>query len=251
MEADDGARLRELEQGRAHDLLGGLAGAGPLPDTGGLTVRGLLEQYLAAKEGVAKLKETTLASYRWYVARYLLPYLGHIPLRRLRPSHVQDLLAVLGRRQVQDRRKAPVEGALEPLPTRYLSPRVQRYVWTLLNGACRHALRLQMIRTNPCDQVEPPRGGRIRQPEAWAPAEVERLLAAAATTRLHALYYLAVTTGARRGELLGLQWPDVDLVDQVLTIRRSRDERGRVTAPKTLAGERRPDRTRHGRCAAP
>lgn len=229
--------LNKLE--RAIVELGGVAGAGPIPDAGGLTVRGLLDRYLAAKAGVTKLRETTLASYRWYVNQYILPSIGTLPLRRLRPSHVQDLLAELGRRQVEDRRKPKPGVELEPRPPRCLSPRVQRYVWALLNGACRHALRLQLIRANPCDQVEPPRGGRVRQPEAWTPGEVELLLAAAATTALHALYYLAITTGLRRGELLGLQWDDVDLVGGALQIRRSRDAGGLVTAPKTRAGSRR------------
>lgn len=221
--------------------LGGLAGGTHVPDTGGLTVRGLLERWLAMKEGVAKLKATTLDSYRWYLATYVLPAVGHIPLRRLRPAHVQELLAELGRRQVADRRKRRPGVELPPLPDRPLSPRVVRYVWTLLHGALRHAVRLQLLRVNPCDQVEPPRGGRARPPLVWTPEEVERLLAAARATSpaLHPLYYLAVTTGARRGELLGLEWGDVDLVGGVLDIRRSMDASGRVSTPKTAAGERR------------
>jgi integrase len=73
--------------------------------------------------------------------------------------------------------------------------------------------------------------------------EAGRLLAAAKGDRLEALYVLALTTGLRRGELLGLRWQDVDLDERVLYVRRSlqvgEDGRWRSGDPKTK-GSRRP-----------
>jgi integrase len=51
--------------------------------------------------------------------------------------------------------------------------------------------------------------------------ETRRLLAAACGDQLEALYVLAVTTGMRRGELLGLKWSDIDLGNVSVSIRRT------------------------------
>jgi integrase len=220
--------------------LGGVVGAGIAVDPGTLTVAGLLERWLRMKAGVGGLKETTITSYRWYLNHYVVPAIGAVPLRRLRSTHVQELLSNLAagiRPEPPDQVDGEESPAKETAP---LSPRVIRYVWTLLNGACRHAVRLELLRSNPCDQVSPPRGGRTKVPQSWTPDEVERLLAAAAATSpaLRPLYYLAVTTGLRRGELLALRWEDLDLVEGLVTVRSSRDAAGVTTTPKTAAGVR-------------
>ena len=69
------------------------------------------------------------------------------------------------------------------------------------------------------------------------------LLEAAHGNRLEALYVLAVTTGMRRGELLGLKWSDVDLEYGRLSIRRAltRADNGKyiaLTEPKTKGSRR-------------
>ena len=53
-------------------------------------------------------------------------------------------------------------------------------------------------------------------------------------------YFLAVSTGMRRGEVCGLSWRDVDLESQVISIRKSYDCFGNLKDPKTKAGVRRP-----------
>jgi integrase len=77
---------------------------------------------------------------------------------------------------------------------------------------------------------------------ALSPDEVRRLLAAAAEDRLEALYVLAVTTGMRQGELLGLRWRDVDLAGRSVRVTGSLQYvpgRGlRVSAPKTARSRR-------------
>ncbi len=73
-------------------------------------------------------------------------------------------------------------------------------------------------------------------------AQVGQLLQAAREDRLHAVYVLAVATGLRQGELLGLHWEDVDMKQGALTVRRQLSEEGGVlqfTEPKTAKGRRR------------
>ena len=63
------------------------------------------------------------------------------------------------------------------------------------------------------------------------------LLEASRGDRLHALYVLVITTGMRQGEIIGLQWKDVDLDGNTLRVNRSVYE-GVVSPPKTNAGRR-------------
>jgi len=77
----------------------------------------------------------------------------------------------------------------------------------------------------------------------WSVEDAAKVLASAKGDDLEALWYLAITTGMRRGEILGLRWSDVDLEAATLSVRRtlSRGATSRLEAgePKTLAGRRR------------
>lgn len=90
----------------------------------------------------------------------------------------------------------------------------------VLHAALRQAVRWQLLVRNPADAVEPPRPPRreLQVPDA---AEVRDLLAAADGTPYGPLVRLAVLTGMRRGELLGLRWGDVDLDAAVLHVQQS------------------------------
>jgi integrase len=71
---------------------------------------------------------------------------------------------------------------------------------------------------------------------------VKRLLKTARVDKLEALYVLAITTGMRSGELLGLRWEDVDLQTHTLQVRRTVFN-GQIETPKTLKGRRSIKRT--------
>ena len=76
----------------------------------------------------------------------------------------------------------------------------------------------------------------------WTPEEADAFLIATREHRLHALYALALTSGMRQGELLGLKWSDVDINAGILTVRRSLQwQRGNglvFVEPKTARSRR-------------
>jgi len=87
-----------------------------------------------------------------------------------------------------------------------------------LSGAWRMAITYGWARTNPVRDVLAPHVDRSR---AKAPTpDVVRALVAAAPESLRLFLRLATITGARRGELVGLQWGDIDPATATLTIRR-------------------------------
>jgi integrase len=92
-----------------------------------------------------------------------------------------------------------------------------------------------LLPQNAAEAVKPP---QVRREEMrpLTPEQVKALLEAARGDRLEALYLLAVTTGLRQGELLGLKWEDVDLEEGKLQVRRTlATAKGgpALTAPKT------------------
>jgi len=156
---------------------------------GRVTVGQFLERWLSdyAQTNVAP---STLRRYRQLIHCHLLPALAGIPLSKLRPLHIQQaysLILAKGR-----------------------SARTALHCHRVLREALQHALKWQLIARNPADAVEPPRPGR-QEIRTLDPDGVRRLLRAADGTPFAALVHLAVMTGLRQGELLGLRWQDVDL----------------------------------------
>jgi integrase len=143
---------------------------------------------------------TAPKTYRCYedvVRRHLIPGLGSIPLTKLRPQHIQAYYS-----------QALQGGRLDGQGS--LSARTILRQHQVLHVALRHAVRWQLLASNPADAVEPPRPER-HEIKALRVDEIRRLLEAADATPHGAVVHLAVATGMRQGELLGLRWRDVDL----------------------------------------
>jgi integrase len=163
----------------------------------------------------------TYQSYEVIVRRHLTPALGPIRLSKLRPEHIQHAYREIGAKGVSG----------------VTVLRCHR----LLRETLAHAVRWQLIGRNPCDAVDPPRAPRF-EPPTVSLDEVRRLLRAADAMPLGTLIYLAVQTGLRRGELIGLRWADIDLGAGILQVRQTVQwlgGRGFVfQQPKTSAGRR-------------
>jgi integrase len=82
------------------------------------------------------------------------------------------------------------------------------------------AVRRGHITVNPILAVNPPARDDSVERTAWTADEVRRFLQVASTDRLGAIWRLALATGCRRGEIVGLQWTDVDLDGCSVTIAR-------------------------------
>ncbi|MBS2546429.1 site-specific integrase [Catenulispora sp. NL8] len=117
-----------------------------------------------------------------------------------------------------------------------------QYAHAVLASALNHAVSEDQLPRN-VTKLVPMKTGRPVRFEPLTLEEARRLLSAARAHRLHALFELALRTGLRRGELLGLRWTDLNLDAGTLSVRRTLQrlpERGLVfLPPKTKASERR------------
>jgi integrase len=198
-----------------------------------------LDEYRRANSG---RKATTIAETRTNINAYILPMLCNqsdrpLMLAKLKPETVARFAADLldhGRRGVNGN----AGGAL--------SPKSVRNIVATLRNALETARRRGHIPSNPADHIELPKWVR-RDLQVWESAQFAHFLtvAAAADDYCYALWRLVIATGMRRGELLGLRWADVELVDlergATVTIRQARVSDGytvTTTTPKTKAGRR-------------
>lgn len=189
-----------------------------------VTIRQLAERYLADREALGR-GEKTIEEYRRIVTLYVLPHLGEKIVAKLKPAHVAEWVANLRRAGGQE--------------ARALSPKTVRHAFALLNAIIRWAVRMQLAGRNVCEAVTAP-SASPSEAKALTSDEVRRLLTEARDSRWSAFVTLALTTGARRGELCGLSWGDVDLESGVVTIRRSLSQtKARVVLKGTKSGKSR------------
>jgi len=166
---------------------------------GKLTTAEFLAQWLESYARPNTAPKTYLR-YEAIVRIHLTPALGAIALTKLRPLHVQRTYA--------------------QLLAKGLSARSVLHCHRVLKGALSHALKWQLTSRNPADSVDPPTPSRY-EVKAIEAEQVKALLATADATRYGSLINLAVMTGLRVGELLGLRWKDVDLDGRVLSVRQT------------------------------
>jgi integrase len=110
-----------------------------------------------------------------------------------------------------------------------------------LHRALRHAQRRGLIEKNIAELVDPPKPQR-REMQSLSPEQARRFLSVVRSDRFEALYVLAISTGMRQGELLGLHWRDIDLEGRSLRVTGSiRYVPGHglgVSSPKTRSSRR-------------
>lgn len=150
------------------------------------------------------------------------------------------LLPLIGERMPETLTVLDVEDAVAHLRDRN-SPKTAARALRVLSMVLRQAVRWQLLPLNVAQGVRPPRTPKTEL-QVWSPEQVPRFLEAAKTHRLYPLFLLALGTGMRKGELLALQWQDVDLNAGEITVRRNlvKNEAGQyeVGAPKTETGKR-------------
>lgn len=98
-----------------------------------------------------------------------------------------------------------------------LSARTVIQVHLLIKASLDRAVKWGMIPNNPTGAVNPPRY-RKKEMEIWTEDEVRKFLEAAESHRLFGAFHLAVSTGMRMGEILGLRWSDIDFTKRSLSI---------------------------------
>jgi integrase len=191
-----------------------------------MTVSEFLDRWLA-DYAKPKVSPKTFECYQEMIDGHIRPALGAYLLPKLAPLHIQSFYS----RALASGRKDGKGG---------LSAQSVVHFHRLLHKALAQAVKWQLLARNPVDAVEPPRAER-KEMRALDEDETARLLSLLGESRLYMPTMLAVTTGLRRGEILGLRWGNVDLVAGTLTVVQSLEQtKGglRLKSPKTHRSRR-------------
>jgi len=178
-----------------------------------------LEQWLVTVK--TSVRPKTYEQYKQIVTSHIVPILGRIKLKDVRPDHIQSLY--------NNKLKSGT------------SNRTVRMIHSVLHVSLAQALKMGLIGRNPADAVTRPKLVK-KEMKTLTDTQVQTLLLAVRGTRYEALYLLAVTTGIRQGELLGLKWADLDWVTRHLSVQRQLQRlpgHGMVfSEPKSASGRR-------------
>ncbi len=173
--------------------------------------------YWLDKHASRTLAPKTLERYREF-AGYLIRHLGKTPLNELTTAQIQRMV-----HDLEDHGGMVTEAHPNGRP---LAPKTVRHLATMLYTSLAEADRLGILKIQ-----HPMRNKRVKLPKLpkREPAVVDKgklklLFDRAQTTRLYPFIVLASATGCRRGELLALQWPDLDMTTGELNVSKSLEQ---------------------------
>jgi integrase len=146
------------------------------------------------------IRVSSYIRYRTILENHLLPTLGHIQLGKLTIQHVQKLYA-----------SKLKEG---------LSARTIHLIHAVLHKALENAVRENLVSRNIGDFVTLPRSTKY-EVQTLTNEQAHVFLQAVRGQQLEALLTLALTTGMRHGEMLGLRWSDINFEGRSLQVRRT------------------------------
>jgi integrase len=183
-----------------------------------LSLRQYLANWLTATRN--SLRQSTWERYEALLRLHVVPHLGRASLARLTPNDLQRLFGTLVACGV--------------------SPATVRHVRAVMRKALNDAARWGLVARNVASLTSPPRVQR-KEMTVLSSEQARALLECARGDRFEALYVVALTTGMRQGEILGLRWQDVDLDNDVVQVRNTlqRVRSGYVLSePKTKRSRR-------------
>lgn len=188
-----------------------------------ITLQEYMVKWLDNKK--SNIKATTYEFYKNVIEGRINPVLGGIPLTKLKPLHIQEFLDYYTK-------------------DKEINSTTIKHYFTTLNTALNQAVKWQLIPSNPCAAIEPPKRKKTKM-NVLTPEQVNTLLESVKNGKYSVMYIpilLAVTCGLRRGEIIALTWNNVDLVNGIITVSESAairvDGKNIITDTKTEAGQR-------------
>lgn len=165
-----------------------------------------------------KIAETTKALYNMYIEKHIVPEIGHIKLKDLKPNTLDKFYN-------------------KKLET--LSPNTVIKFHKLIHVALNYAVRNDLMATNISDNVSLPKAKKYK-PKIYDEESFHKLLTYVEGTFDEIPILLAGVVGLRRGEIFGLRWRDIDFKRNTLAIEETnvRWDKYIIKDPKSEASNR-------------
>lgn len=186
----------------------------------------IAEEWLAQIIREGSLKQSTIERYETVKSRVYDAF-GHMKICNIKAMHIQRFINNLAEKELNGKGMSTKSQALHLI---------------FISDVFNYAIRYGIIASNPCRNVRTIKKA-VKERECYTLAEAQTLLEKLefAEPKYRTFFTLAIYTGFRRGELLGLEWKDIDLDAGIITINRvSQYLKGGITAgtPKTTQSQR-------------
>ena len=169
----------------------------------------------------------TADRYRLMIESYAIPRIGQIPLNKLMPLDLQRLYRDLMENGRQRPSKTKGKG---------LSSTTVRSLHLMLHCALKQAVKERLIPRNPSEDCTAPKAQKIEM-KILPPEHINAYLAAAEKHGALPMFYLELTSGLRKGEIVALLWKDLDIKHRTISVSKQyvRNPNGELalTRPKT------------------
>lgn len=186
----------------------------------------------AQKFLTAKLREKDLGVFIEPAAMHLNDYLDRwlrdVAKQKLSERTFENYEALLrshirsriGAKRLSDLQAYDIQKLYKEMKDAGYSSRTVRHAHSVLSLSLKQAVKWRLLFQNPCDLCELPKMEKVEM-KCFTLEEVKKFLETAKASKHYALFLLAIQTGMRPEEYLGLQWKDIDLDRKVLSVRRA------------------------------
>ncbi|QWH51273.1 site-specific integrase [Bacillus mycoides] len=168
---------------------------GTFVDPSKITLKEYLIEWLEIKK--MSVEKSSLSRYQSSINTHIIPSIGMVPLHKLNVMHIQ---------------KCYQSGLNSGIANNTIL-----FQHRVLRAALNLAVKQNIISRNPATLAVIPKTEKSSI-QTWIEAEVKQFLLHSQESRYHIGYLLAITTGMRLGEVLGLRWQDVDFNNHTVTI---------------------------------
>lgn len=140
----------------------------------------------------------------------IYPAIGHLRIDKITPRQLQAFVNSLAKDGANEKTRKP------------LAPKTIRHNLSLISDVFSYAVKMGIVPDNPCSKVTIPKG-EVKEKQIYSQEEMAMLLGKLADEPLkyQVFFYLMAYSGFRRGEMLGLEWKDIDFETGVIHIQRT------------------------------
>lgn len=155
------------------------------------------------------LRNTSYERMRQLTVR-VYPAIGHLRLDKITSRHIQQFINDLALNGKNLKNGRP------------LSRKTAVHHLSFISDVFSYAVKMEMLTDNPCKRVTVPKGEK-KEKDIYTLEEVAHLfqLLETAPLKYRTFFTLAIYSGFRRGEMLGLEWKDIDWEHNVISVRRT------------------------------
>ncbi|CEG31417.1 site-specific integrase [Peribacillus simplex] len=151
------------------------------------------------KDKKISVKKSTHESYKALIEKHIIPALGDTKLSDITSRQIQSFIRDL-------------------FLTEELSDESIQKIYMIVKNSLNSAVKFELLAKNVCEKVERPKVQK-KEMKVWDVEEIQHFLKVAEGDHSYMLFHLAVTTGMRMSEILGLRWKNVDLDNGVIYVK--------------------------------